>query len=318
MKKVALSLLLGTLGLAACVALVTAFDERQIGAAIAAAGWGVAWLGLWRMLPIACDTLGWRVFLPAGERPSFRFLWAARWVGESVNTLLPVGQVGGDLARARLVALAGVPAGRAGASVAADFTVGLGAQLVFTLFGLGLLAAVAGGGKVEFAAPIAGLAFAVALVWLFYRAQSRGLAGLAGRLPERWRHRLDGMVEPLGEAYADRGAVLACGAWRLWGWFVRAGETWLILLLLGVEPGLAEVLILESLSYAVRSAAFAVPGALGAQEGGLLALGLLVGLSPETALALALIKRLRELVVGLPGIALWLWVEARSATGKSP
>ena len=51
--------------------------------------------------------------------------------------------------------------------------------------------------------------------------------------------------------------------------------------------------------------AFAVPGALGVQEGGYVMLGRVVGLGPETALALSLAKRVRELVLGVPGLIAW-------------
>ena len=53
---------------------------------------------------------------------------------------------------------------------------------------------------------------------------------------------------------------------------------------------------------AVRGAAFAIPGALGVQEGGYLLLAPLAGLHPDTALALSLAKRAREVLLGVPGL----------------
>ena len=44
--------------------------------------------------------------------------------------------------------------------------------------------------------------------------------------------------------------------------------------------------------HAVRGAAFAVPGALGAQEGGLIVLCAIFGVPPDAALALSLVKRI--------------------------
>ena len=52
-------------------------------------------------------------------------------------------------------------------------------------------------------------------------------------------------------------------------------------------------------------AAFAIPGALGVQEGGYLLLAPLAGLSPDVGLALSLAKRARELLLGLPGLLYW-------------
>jgi uncharacterized membrane protein YbhN (UPF0104 family) len=61
-------------------------------------------------------------------------------------------------------------------------------------------------------------------------------------------------------------------------------------------------LLLESLGQAIRGAAFAIPGALGVQEGGYLLLAPLAGLPPDTALALSLAKRAREMLLGIPGL----------------
>ena len=67
----------------------------------------------------------------------------------------------------------------------------------------------------------------------------------------------------------------------------------------------------DSRTQAVIAAGFAIPGALGVQEGGLVAVGLVFGVAPEMALAVSLIKRARDLLLGLPGLALWQAVEGR-------
>ena len=69
---------------------------------------------------------------------------------------------------------------------------------------------------------------------------------------------------------------------------------------------------MESLGQAIRGAAFAIPGALGVQEGGYLLLAPLVGLPPDAGLALSLAKRARELLLGLPGL-LYLHLSSRAA-----
>ena len=51
-----------------------------------------------------------------------------------------------------------------------------------------------------------------------------------------------------------------------------------------------------------RGAAFAIPGAFGAQEAGLILLCGLFEIPPDQALALSLIKRAADLVVGVPGL----------------
>ena len=87
------------------------------------------------------------------------------------------------------------------------------------------------------------------------------------------------------------------------GWVAGAGEAWLALRLLGHPIGIAEAIALESLSQGARAAAFVIPGGLGVQDGSLMLLGLQLGLGAEAGLALSLVKRFRELALGLPALA---------------
>jgi hypothetical protein len=48
-----------------------------------------------------------------------------------------------------------------------------------------------------------------------------------------------------------------------------------------------------------------LPGGLGAQEGGIMAAALILGIAPDLALAVALLKRARELAYGVPGLIAW-------------
>jgi len=69
--------------------------------------------------------------------------------------------------------------------------------------------------------------------------------------------------------------------------------------------------MLESLGQAVRAAAFMVPGALGIQEGGFVILCSVIGITPDIAIGLSLAKRVRELVLGIPGLVAWQAIEGR-------
>jgi hypothetical protein len=88
-------------------------------------------------------------------------------------------------------------------------------------------------------------------------------------------------------------------------------ETWLTFRLMGLALTLPAALAVDSLIYGMRSAAFMVPNALGVQESGLVLLGFLLGVSPGASLALSLIKRARDLVIGIPAVLVWQAIEAR-------
>jgi len=58
-----------------------------------------------------------------------------------------------------------------------------------------------------------------------------------------------------------------------------------------------------------RSAGFLIPGALGVQDVTLVMIGKLVGIPIETAILIAVAKRLREISIAVPGLLLWQWIE---------
>ena len=100
------------------------------------------------------------------------------------------------------------------------------------------------------------------------------------------------------------GTLLHVGAW-----IVSAGEAWMALRFMGVTIGLGPVLVIESLLYAARSVAFAIPNAVGVQEGAYIVLGGMFGLGPDVMLALSLLKRARDLVIGVPTLLCWQALE---------
>ncbi len=137
----------------------------------------------------------------------------------------------------------------------------------------------------------------------------------------RWAAFLDGAVRVdrrIGLTWRRQRAVLACFGWQFVGWCLGAGEIWLALKAIGHPVSLAEALMIEALAQAIASAAFVVPAALGVQEGGFVLAGALVGLGPEVALALALARRARDLIVFVPALALWQWTLGRSLLGAKP
>jgi len=306
----------GHAGLAFGIALfVSLLAYRGIGdvmAALAMAGPSIFAVAAFHLIPMLADSLGWRRLLAGPAQPSVGTTVLARWIGESVNGLLPVLQIGGNVAKARLLARRGVPGARAGASVVVDVTLVVTSQMLFTLLGLGLLAARFGGGGLVRTAATGTVLMALALAG-FHALQRRGGFAYLARGVERmtsgpWTSftaSASALDRAVTDLYADRRTIGAAWAWHLVSWIVGVGEVWLALRCLGQPVDLATAALLESLGQAVRAAAFAVPAALGIQEGGYLALGAALGIPPTTAIALSLVKRVRELTLGIPGLVCW-------------
>ncbi len=307
-------------GVAGTVVLIWTFGYSEVAAALAACGWGLLWVTLFRFFPLAIDAIAWGQLFRDEARPSFLSLFWIRWVGESVNSLLPVAQVGGDVVRARMVARGGVPGSTAAATVMVDFSIGILTQIIFCLVGIGLLLTQHGMDD-YLAALITFAAFALLGAMALYRLLKMGLFGkiadfLAGISESGLFRSLAGTATSLDREvlalHRRRWEVLNVFVLKLGGWMARTGETYLALHFIGFPIGVEEAIIIESLVSAIRSAAFAVPGAVGLQEGGILLLGTMLGIPPGTSLALALVKRVREVAMGAPALIGWSLLGTRS------
>ena len=304
-------------GLAVGVALFAAVIAWQgihdVTAALGRAGWWIIAIALLHLPPLWADAMGWRSLIPPGQQPRRRTMIRARWIGESINDLLPVLQMGGNVVKAWLLVGRAVQVGRAGASVVVDVTLVVLTQILFTLFGLSVLAPSLGRGR-SLLVVLVGAGILAILLGGFYAAQRRGFFGLVVRISRRilggpeWTSVSDGAATIDTEVlrlYGEHRALMASGCWHMLAWFVGIGEVWFALRLLGHPVDIRTALLFESLGQAIRTGAFAVPGALGIQEGGYILVGGALGIEPGVALALSLARRVRELLLGLPGLAAW-------------
>ncbi len=312
---IALIALLGLLGM---VALITYAGAAAVAHAAASIGFGITVLAAWHAVPLACSGLAWRVIMDGRFAGSLHLFVSARLVREAVNNLLPSAHVGGDLVGARMLALRGAPASQAVAAVIVDKTIEIMAQLAFTLLGLLLLALLTEHGD-QAGRIAAGTGLIGAGLGAYVLAQRQGIFRLVERILEHLAVRLRTPV--LGRFANLNQEVLAlhrrprhwlrAGLLHLASWLTGAGEVWLALHFMGVDASFATCLVVESLAQAVRSAGFAVPGALGIQEGGFMLVGAWFGIDAPTALALSLVKRVRELLLGLPALLYWHALESR-------
>ncbi len=313
-------------GIVLFVAIIAREGVGEVAGALSVAGWGLLGVAAFHLLPVFGDAMGWRCLLASRSPISIRTAVYSRWIGESVNGLLPVAQVGGSVVKANLITRRGVPGALAGASVVVDITALVGSQIAFTLLGLALLIAQVRGGQLAPTA-LAGAVLMSVLLFGFYLAQRRGMFGALARALEKlapgggsstFTEGAESIDSDVRAIYAESRAVVGAVAWHLVAWIVGAGEVWLALWLLGHPVDLSSALLLESLGQAVRAAAFVIPGALGVQEGGYVLLGQVLGIGPETALALSLSKRVRELALGIPGLVAWQIEEANALLLSRP
>jgi putative membrane protein len=292
----------------------------QVMAAFASAGWWIAAVVIYHFaVPVLLDAFAWWALFPKPERLSLWQLFWMRWIGESVSTLVPSAAVGGDVVRARLAALHGASIPTSAASVLVDITLGVFVQIVFTLLGLGLI--VSATGHQGFVRPtLIGAVIGVLAIVGFYVVQRLGMFRFIGKIISKlanaddWHslvHSGQTLDEAIRRLYARRRGVFGCCAWTAISLILGSGEIWIALHALDLRATPVNALILQSMVLTIRSAMFPVPGALGVQEGGYVVIGNLLGIPGDAAFALSLIARVRELVLGIPGLIAWQLIEAR-------
>jgi putative membrane protein len=316
------------LGLIAAAGMVFWQGAGAVLSATAAVGWAFLPVCAWYALAVLGMGWSWALIFPPGEGPPWPRLVYVNYLGATVNALLPVAAVGGEVLKAFVLAQREIPGPLAGASVVADKAAQAASQLAFGLIGIGALIYLEAHGNLIAGLLIATLLFCV-LLGAFFWVQGQGTFFRLARRVERWFEgrsfggrawwRIVGGAASLDHAF-DRiyrrhtRIALACG-WRLAVRFLFVAETWYLARAMGYPIGWVEALMLESLTQSVRGMAFVVPSGLGAQEGAFLLFAHSAGLPAEAALALSLVKRAREVVCGAPALLILQWGAGRHLAG---
>ena len=320
------ALIAAVIGLFVATGVIAYFNAGKVLAAVAPIGWGgfAAVVAAQVALFVPLGLAWWVVDPHESFAKSPVFMWG-RIAREAASDVLPFSQVGGLVISARCAVLGGVSAASAFGSNIVDVTVEMVAQILYTLLGIGLLAhhlGFGGGGtQNKLLMPIVGsVGVGLIIVVSFIATQRKGLASLGKfiqRLAPSAAEHTDAMSRVIDEAYGQPARLLISLALHLFAWFGGAAGTWLILALMGRPMPFLSVVAIESLLFAARNAAFVVPSGLGVQEGVYALLGPLFGLPSEAALALSLLKRARDIAVGVPVLLSWQMAEGRRSLRDS-
>ncbi len=306
------------LGVLSGGALVAWQGFAAVGAALQLAGLPcLAAICLFHLLPLVGCAEAWRT-LCHHPKPGIVSFICFRWVRDAGGDILGIIPAGGEMAGIRTMIARGIAPSLAAASTVVDLTMEMTAQVAFTLIGFCLLLAR------HPKTPIVGWMLAGAWVVMvfaggFFLVQRFGAFRLLERLAERlvvdqgWSHLagMRGTDARIQAIYGDRVRIARAALTHFGAWLIGCGEAGLILYFMGTPMAVGSVILLESLTYALRSAAFFVPAAAGVQEGGYILVGATLGLGPEFALALSLMKRARELTLGVTALLAWQWFEGR-------
>jgi putative membrane protein len=271
----------------------------------------------WQMVLFFVNGAAWDVTMPGlGWRRLGVIVWG-RMVRDSAGNCLPFSQLGGYIAGIRAVTTLGITPLAATASTVVDLTAEFLAQIVFAAQGMLIL--LAHGTSFSLAVPMTiALAIALGTCVVFIWMQRRGISPLAGLSRRIAGNRFSGAQDSIDALQAElteiyktpRGVVLSFAIHWI-GWIGTAIGGWIAFQLLGVPITLIDALAIEGLLHAVLAMAFLVPGYAGIQEVAYAGIGSLFGLPPEIAIAVSLLRRSRDIAVGIPILIVWQLIEVR-------
>lgn len=304
------------LGLAVLAVILLRFDLVAVRAALAHVGLGgfalIIATGLVAEMVLA---VGLMPLLP--QAMPLKVIVAARQLRDSSADVLPITQLGGVVLAARALVLAGMDATQASAAVIADLTTETFAQGLYVL--VGVLASLSLLNRSAGVSPYVG-AMLVGAVFLSLGSIGFALLQIGG---SRWAQRVGTRLFPAALTHAQafhvaihaiyrrRGRVTVSVLLQFAGWIASGLWLWMMLRTMGLAAGLWQAIAIQAMVEGLRSATVFIPASIGIQEVGYAALAPVFGFTPEIGLALSLLRRARDIVVALPVLLAWQWLEGR-------
>lgn len=289
--------------------------EKTADATVSVGAWGFTAVCAWQLVLFAVLGLAWYVLLPPDRSWRVWVLVWGRMVRDAAGNCLPFSLVGGFVLGARAVTLHGVPWPAAAASTVVGVTAEFLAQIGLCVIGVLILSTRSPSSSMILpvglglvAALIAGLAS----VWL-QRGATSPLMRLSHRMLGNWisdaETQIVAIQTKLTAIYGNLWRVALCTALHLLAWFGTGFASWIAFRLLGADIDFLGALGIEALLHAVLATAILVPGYAGVQEAAYVGVGALFGQPPELSLGVSLLRRARDLTLGVPILLIWQSVE---------
>jgi len=280
-------------------------------------GWGLAVVVGLYFLAFLIDSYTWQLTvadMPLGARWLYR-TWKVRMVGEVFNSVVPAGSMGGEPVKVVLLKrYYGIGYQEGTASIILAKTINMLALVAFLIAGYALMTTSA-------ALPLsfqivggAGLAALGVGTGLFFLAQRFRISSLTGGWLSRWPaaarlraflHHIHDMDDRLVRFYTrHRGRFVVALALAFANWVLGALEIYYTLLFLEHPVSMTEAWIIEAAAQLVRAGVFFIPAGIGAQEGTFLLVCAAITGSPVLGVAVAMVRRFREILWILWGVLL--------------
>ncbi len=265
-------------------------------------------LGLFT-LTFGADVVSWQITLRSVDRGCkwASRLYIVRMIGEAYNNITPMASMGGEPVKAWLLKHNyNVSYLDSGASLVLAKTTSMCGLVIFVGVGFVLILVrpelsvteklIAGGGLLGLTLWIIVFFLMQHLKLSTFTATRLGRTRIGQRLSRliSAMHEID---EIFAEFYAHhRRRLLWSMAWAMLSWILGVVEIYYLLSFVGHPISWSDAWIIESIVQLVRTATFFIPAGIGTQEGTLLlTCGAITG-NPSLAVAIAIVRRARELI----------------------
>lgn len=316
-------------GMALLGVIVANTDFVEAARLVGSMGWGIAIILAIYFVAFYGDSLSWQLTfrsLPMTAAVTAR-LYLVRMVGEAFNNTLPAGGMGGEPIKAILLKRRlGVDFREGTASLFLAKTVNMISLVGFLLVGFALMQVHPALDRPYKLIAGVGLIVLVMVVLIFFAIQRYRLSSVLATFLLRWTggKRLARAIETIAEvegrfiAFYSRSQARFGWALALafGNWFLGVAEVYAALYFLGFPVSWAEAWIIEASAQLIRTGTFFIPASLGAQEGVFLLISGAITGSPTAGIALALARRLREIVWIVAGFGLSAVLRDRAKSGK--
>lgn len=265
-------------------------------------GWGfVPFMGA-SFLLYALDTWGWRLCFVEGQPPiPFGRLFGVRMGGEAVNKVTPLASMGGEPLKGYLITRDGSSLADAMASVVISKKVMTLAQIAFIYLAVALgLPRLPGKSALLWGLtvfPSLVLLGCIVAAVLDYRLRRRTAGEAESSGPSGWRRAMIDLWSRIADFYYTHPREFGASFLIFFlGWGAGALELIAAAHALRFPLTWTDAVILEGLLMSVNMATFFIPANAGSQEGGFALLAPLLGISTPHGVALAVLRRCRDVL----------------------
>ena len=267
------------------------------------------------------DAMTWVIL---SKNPKLSLLWSfiIVWISQATGKFFPTGNITGEFVRIYLAVKKGLSTAEATSTVFIDLVIA-----TFSLFLIAIMSFIYflfGSNDDLLIKHVIYLSLSLLLIFIscvifYFFISKRILKFLIKKIPSFFGYKISPQKffsiirvdRALYQAIKKKTILIKALIFRILGWLGGAFEIYIFLWIIGYDPNIIDVIVIESFSGIIRAVAFFIPAGIGVQELAFVIVGDFVGLNSETSFSIALGRRVREILVGLPAITSWFFIKKK-------